>query len=61
VLATFAEPARAVEAAAAIIGAVHDLGLDVRAGIHTGEVGTIDGKLCGTDVWARPWRGNPKV
>lgn len=50
VLATFAEPARAVEAAAAIIGAVHDLGLDVRAGIHTGEVGTIDGKLQGIAV-----------
>jgi class 3 adenylate cyclase len=50
VLATFSEPARAVEAAAAIIGAVHDLGLDVRAGIHTGEVGTIDGKLQGIAV-----------
>jgi class 3 adenylate cyclase len=50
VLATFAEPARAVEAAAAIIGAVHELGLDVRAGIHTGEVGTIDGKLQGIAV-----------
>ena len=50
VLATFSEPARAVEAAAAIIGAVHELGLDVRAGLHTGEVGTIDGKLQGIAV-----------
>src|SRR5439155_22024640 len=50
VLATFSEPARAVEAAAAIIGAVHELGLDVRAGLHTGEVGTIDGTLQGIAV-----------
>jgi len=37
VLATFSEPAQAIEAAAALIEAVHELGLDVRAGVHTGE------------------------
>jgi len=50
VLATFSEPAQAIEAAAAVIGAVHELGLDVRAGVHTGEVGTIDGKVQGIAV-----------
>jgi class 3 adenylate cyclase len=36
-LATFDGPARAIRCAEAIIEAVHQLGLDVRAGIHTGE------------------------
>jgi class 3 adenylate cyclase len=37
-LATFDGPARAVRCASAITGAVHDLGLEVRSGVHTGEV-----------------------
>jgi pimeloyl-ACP methyl ester carboxylesterase/class 3 adenylate cyclase len=37
-LATFDGPARAVRCAAAIVGELADLGLDVRAGVHTGEV-----------------------
>ena len=37
-LATFDGPARAVECAKAIAGAVGRLGLDIRAGLHTGEV-----------------------
>jgi class 3 adenylate cyclase len=36
-LATFDGPARAVRAAIAIAEASHDSGLDVRAGVHTGE------------------------
>jgi class 3 adenylate cyclase len=37
-LATFDGPARAVRCAAAISSAVGDLGLEIRAGVHTGEV-----------------------
>src|SRR6266567_542896 len=36
-LATFDGPARAVRCAIAISGAVKQLGIDVRAGVHTGE------------------------
>jgi DNA-binding SARP family transcriptional activator/pimeloyl-ACP methyl ester carboxylesterase len=36
--ATFDGPARAVRCAAAIVDAVRALGLDVRAGVHTGEI-----------------------
>jgi class 3 adenylate cyclase len=50
VLATFTEPAQALRAAAAIAAAVQDLGLDVRSGIHSGEVEEIDGKLGGVAV-----------
>ena len=45
--ATFAEPARALTCAAAIVAAVQRLGVDVRAGVHTGECEEIDGKLGG--------------
>ena len=48
--ATFDGPARAVRCARAIIDAVERLGLDVRAGVHTGEVETIDGKVGGLAV-----------
>ena len=48
--ATFDGPARAVRCAEAIIEAVRGLGLEVRAGIHTGEVETIDGKVGGIAV-----------
>jgi class 3 adenylate cyclase len=48
--ATFDGPARAVRCARAIIDAVQPIGLDVRAGIHTGEVETIDGKAGGIAV-----------
>jgi class 3 adenylate cyclase len=37
-LATFDGPARAVRCAEAIVGRTHDVGLEVRAGVHTGEV-----------------------
>src|SRR6476646_9709787 len=48
--ATFAEPARALAGAAAIVAAVQSLGVDVRAGVHTGECEEIDGKLGGIAV-----------
>jgi len=45
VLATFDGPARAVRCAAAILQATHSLGLQVRCGLHTGEI-----ELKGTDI-----------
>jgi class 3 adenylate cyclase len=41
-LATFSGPARAVRAALEIAGSVRELGLQVRAGLHTGEI-TFEG------------------
>ena len=35
---------------ATICAAVNDLGIEVRAGVHTGEVGTIAGKVGGIAV-----------
>lgn len=46
-LATFDGPARAVQAAAAIREQLGDIGLTVRAGLHTGECEVSDGKLVG--------------
>ncbi len=48
--ATFDGPARAVRCAMAIADAVRGLSLDIRAGVHTGEVQTIDGKAGGIAV-----------
>jgi class 3 adenylate cyclase/streptogramin lyase len=48
--ATFAEPVQALRAAAAIAAAVQDVGLDVRSGVHTGEVEEVDGTLGGIAV-----------
>ena len=48
--ATFDGPARAIRCAEAIVGAVRPLGLDVRAGLHTGEVEVTDGKVAGIAV-----------
>ena len=48
--ATFDGPARAVRCARSIVEAIHPLGIDVRAGVHTGEVETIDGKVGGIAV-----------
>ena len=44
-LATFDGPARAVRCAQAICGAVRSLGIEVRAGLHTGEI-----ELRGADI-----------
>ena len=48
--ATFDGPARAVRCATAIVAAIAPLGIEVRAGVHTGEVETIDGKVGGMAV-----------
>jgi pimeloyl-ACP methyl ester carboxylesterase len=48
--ATFDGPARGVRCAQAIGGAVRDFGLEVRAGVHTGEVETIAGRAGGIAV-----------
>jgi class 3 adenylate cyclase/pimeloyl-ACP methyl ester carboxylesterase len=48
--ATFDGPARAVRCALAVAEAVHTLGLEVRCGLHTGEVQLIDGKVGGIAV-----------
>jgi len=44
-LATFDGPARAIRCARAIAQAVHPLGIEIRAGLHTGEI-----ELVGEDV-----------
>ncbi len=43
-------PARAVRCACAIRAALADLGLDIRAGLHTGECEVLDGKVAGLAV-----------
>jgi class 3 adenylate cyclase len=49
-LATFDGPARAINCACAIRDAVQDLGLNIRAGLHTGEVEMIDRDVHGIAV-----------
>lgn len=49
-LATFDGPARAVRCAAAIGIAVRGLGIDVRAGVHTGEVERMGAGIAGIAV-----------
>jgi class 3 adenylate cyclase len=49
-LATFDGPARAIECACAISDAVADIGLSIRAGLHTGEVEKYDGDIHGIAV-----------
>jgi class 3 adenylate cyclase len=48
--ATFDGPARAVRCARAIVESVHELGLEVRAGLHTGEFEMVDGAVRGIAV-----------
>jgi class 3 adenylate cyclase len=49
-LATFDGPARAIRCASAIVDGVRELGLTVRAGLHTGECEVADGKVAGIAV-----------
>jgi class 3 adenylate cyclase len=49
-LATFDGPARAIRCATAIAAAVREIGLEVRAGIHSGEVELIDDDVGGMAV-----------
>jgi class 3 adenylate cyclase len=48
--ATFDGPARAIRCATAIVQAVRELGIDVRAGVHTGECEVLDAKVGGIAV-----------
>jgi class 3 adenylate cyclase/pimeloyl-ACP methyl ester carboxylesterase len=48
--AAFDGPARAIRCARAISDSVHELGIEVRAGLHTGECEEIDGKVGGIAV-----------
>ena len=49
-LASFDGPARAIRCALAITQGVRELGLEVRAGLHTGECEVLDGKIGGIAV-----------
>ena len=49
-LATFDGPARAVRCARAVVDALRDLGIPVRAGLHTGEVELAEEKVRGIAV-----------
>ncbi len=49
-LASFDGPARAIRCACAIRDGVRELGLEVRAGLHTGECEVLDGKVAGIAV-----------
>jgi class 3 adenylate cyclase/pimeloyl-ACP methyl ester carboxylesterase len=48
--ATFDGPARAIRCAQVVTEAVRDLGLEARAGVHTGECELHDGKVAGIAV-----------
>jgi class 3 adenylate cyclase len=50
VLATFDGPARAIECARSIRDAVHDLGLQIRTGLHTGEIELVGDDIAGIGV-----------
>jgi class 3 adenylate cyclase len=49
-LATFDGPARAIGAARAICARIRSLGLEVRAGVHTGEIEMLDDDVAGLAV-----------
>jgi class 3 adenylate cyclase len=49
-LATFDEPTKGIRCALAIAEAVQAIGLEVRAGLHSGEVEVTDGKIGGIAV-----------
>jgi class 3 adenylate cyclase len=48
--ATFDGPARAIRCALDIVSGVRELGIEIRAGIHTGECQIIEGKHAGLTV-----------
>jgi class 3 adenylate cyclase len=50
IFASFDGPARAIRCARAIASAVGELGLKIRAGLHTGECEVVDGKMAGIAV-----------
>jgi class 3 adenylate cyclase len=48
--ARFDGPARAIRCACSVSAAVRDLGIQIRAGLHTGECELVDGKVGGIAV-----------
>jgi len=48
--ATFDGPARAIRCAQDVAGRVRDIGIEIRAGVHTGECELIEGKCGGLTV-----------
>jgi class 3 adenylate cyclase len=48
--ATFDGPARAIRCAQEVVSRVRDLGIEIRAGVHTGECELIDNKIGGVAV-----------
>jgi class 3 adenylate cyclase len=48
--ATFDGPARAIRCATEVSERVRDLGIEIRAGVHTGECEVIEGKCSGLSV-----------
>jgi pimeloyl-ACP methyl ester carboxylesterase len=48
--ASFDGPARGIACACAVVEAVRELGIEVRAGLHTGECEVVDGKVAGIAV-----------
>ncbi len=48
--ATFDGPARAIRCAHAVVDGLRELGLDIRAGLHTGECELHEGKVAGIAV-----------
>ena len=49
-LATFDGPARAIRCAGRVAERVHELGVQVRAGLHTGEIEIVEGGIAGIAV-----------
>jgi class 3 adenylate cyclase len=49
-LASFDGPARAIACASTVVHDVRELGIEVRAGLHTGECELVDGKVAGIAV-----------
>lgn len=50
IVATFDGPARALECAASMVKRVRDLGIEIRAGLHTGEIEVEAGDIHGVAV-----------
>ena len=48
--ATFDGPARAIRCAQEMVSSVQELGIEIRAGLHTGECEQVDGKVGGIAV-----------
>ncbi len=49
-IATFDGPARAIQCALTIIQRAHELGIQIRAGLHTGEIDLIESGIAGIAV-----------